>query len=1026
MDIDISGPILSKLKEESQMFEPTIEISEIGDNEVLEPQSSGYKVPWYCGMLYECQICQYQAFELGEMKKHLATVHEECNVENATTTVVSNFHECLVCGKGLIHCSSTIRSHLHYHDLSLSLYHEQFKEDLEREPIQLPITDLNLIAKLSGKRPMNMTHSTPEPSNLRPGSNQTFNGWLNRCSYSCQLCSFEANNYSNFNGHLSSFHQLTGKDYVSSFGQFVTSVVKHTCQICGAIFHWDRSIIVKHLSRLHNSVSVADYVATHENSYTDTPVLEESTNDQWMNRCVFECKECEVPTQMNTRSKLILHLDATHQLEMKEYMERHKTIFSASYNFNHPCKVCDKRVRWDRDSIVAHLDKYHGLTSEDYRNQYITEEDLNQSVISTKNISATSHDVSINVCPSVKWNDKCSFACQICYQVCKSKNILKWHLQSQHSMKETYYNDHFESEVIDKVTHSCMICGEEIMFDSTIMKKHFHNSHSKMPIEIYKADYLDKYCLSTNSESVLSDWINNCQYYCKLCVTLHIGKDHFRKHILSEHGLTMSSYTESHKSTVFAEYNHFCQVQDRDNNPCFKQVLWDSRSLTYHLSKHNLSPDDYKTRHMGNYLETLEAISLRDKSNWFDKCTFLCRICSKMFNSKQTITHHLTVEHQSSTPEPKALKDMAVNFLLHTCQICSENILWEELSLKNHFKSKHIGLSLHEYALEHLPNYQQNEACEKEIQNFDSWVNQCVLKCMCCTQETMFNRKSKLVNHLNTFHKVASAKSGYFTTYENETFVKKTEHVCQVCMKKYIWDEFSLDSHIRKSHKMKLSVYRAKFMSRYTENEEEIEKQRKEEHKQNRSSKQKKIPTNVSQHTESSNENISIVSYNDDDDNDDEVWGSSDEIRTWARGCLYHCDICNLDFIGARPFDNHLATSHGTSMSSNKKKYGSNQVCTIRRFHFCRLCFNNVRQDEEDLKNHFQKEHNISVASYYEQFKAKLTMPRLEKPVTTRADISALNGSSKEDSTPNKGISKKRSSGPSQGGGGEKKSRSKV
>jgi hypothetical protein len=58
-------------------------------------------------------------------------------------------------------------------------------------------------------------------------------------------------------------------------------------------------------------------------------------------------------------------------------------------------------------------------------------------------------------------------------------------------------------------------------------------------------------------------------------------------------------------------------------------------------------------------------------------------------------------------------------------------------------------------------------------------------------------------------------------------------------------------------------------------------------------------------------------------------------------------------------------------------------------FHFCRLCRNNVWHDEADLKLHFKKEHKISVSKYYEQFKKKLKMPRLERPTATRASVNS-------------------------------------
>ena len=56
-------------------------------------------------------------------------------------------------------------------------------------------------------------------------------------------------------------------------------------------------------------------------------------------------------------------------------------------------------------------------------------------------------------CPAVKWSDKCRYACQICFAVVQSKNILKWHVHNEHNMYENYYYEHFASDVLYKVTH---------------------------------------------------------------------------------------------------------------------------------------------------------------------------------------------------------------------------------------------------------------------------------------------------------------------------------------------------------------------------------------------------------------------------------------------------------------------------------------------------------------------------------------------------------------------------------------------
>jgi hypothetical protein len=67
---------------------------------------------------------------------------------------------------------------------------------------------------------------------------------------------------------------------------------------------------------------------------------------------------------------------------------------------------------------------------------------------------------------------QCLFSCQICYDVFGSKNVLKWHVINEHKMLENYYNDRFSAEVLKKTIHGCLLCGEELVFDSRVLRKH--------------------------------------------------------------------------------------------------------------------------------------------------------------------------------------------------------------------------------------------------------------------------------------------------------------------------------------------------------------------------------------------------------------------------------------------------------------------------------------------------------------------------------------------------------------------------
>jgi hypothetical protein len=686
----------------------------------------------------------------------------------------------------------------------------------------------------------------------------------------------------------------------------------------------------------HNSVSLQDYSAKYEDTYTDFPDLIENEADQWMNQSTFQCKECDEPKNFNTRNKLMLHLFKEHHLSMKAYLKKDKQIISMLVN--HTCKICDKMMRWDSDTLIAHFDRFHNITPQNYFDQHLKDDFENVLAGSTKKLTTTpssnasSESSNVKTCPTVKWNDKCSFICQICFTVFPGKNMLKWHLHSKHKMNEVYYSDHFTTEVFEKVTHECLICGEELLFDSLIMAKHLASSHDKMSVATYKADFFEKYIVpKDHQKDIENDWIYKSLYNCKKCFSLTKGKDQFKKHLSSEHSTNFSQYSETHGCHgIFEEHFHTCLVEDKQGKLCTKQTLWDGRSMSNHLGKHNLTPEEYHSKNMlEDYSKKIDKLAEGEKEGWTNKCTFLCKICSKVFNDKSTLVCHLKERHDQALFEgDDVMKDYVVKYMLHTCQLCSDNLLWEDQTLKSHLKDKHNNhLSINDYAHKHLPTYQENEDCKKEVETFDSWINRCVYQCMFCPSDVMMDRRMRLHNHLGAKH--SHNRTGYFAKYEDKTFVQKVEHVCQICFQTLLWDSSYLKRHIENTHKMNTSIYRAKYMAAYTDDIEEIEKLRKEEKKVARASKKNKVSSVTMEEDDNS---VSFLATNCDNDSD----GGTDEVRAWARGCFYSCKHCNNDFAGLKLFESHLENSNHMLQSSNKKKNGSSQSCVLPRYHFCR------------------------------------------------------------------------------------------
>ena len=926
--------------------------------------TKGIKTPWYSGTLFECKICQSQFLDMPEVKRHISTAHE-MSLDDVIHTygeviIATNVHECEVCGRGMQHSGENIRNHLKVHGLSLGAYYDRFSQELDSAAVDLatplPITCPVLIGKLSRKKPVKSAQS-------EDSVDQSLNhDWLNKCLFTCKLCpDFHVKVLATLVSHLKATHNLKTVDYKEKFGPMITHSVYHVCQICGTVQRWERSSIYQHLSRNHWSITVDDYVVRYKDTYTENPTLKDAESEQWMNQCTFKCLEDNCTQKFNVKSKFGLHLALDHNLTTKQYYDKHHRLVTKAVYMQ--CKICSKMILWENRSIKSHLWKKHSMDISDYSAEYITEDEIRRAIDQGKETRESSPADSNN-----EWIDKCLFACRVCYTTVGNRKSFRDHLSEAHLMTETSYSDHFDSSLLQKVIHSCMICHVELLFDSLTMSNHFQRNHN-FTIEEYLEAYLNKYKQASPPSE--SDWMERCLYYCNLCLKVYKGKHGFKQHIITEHFLT--GIEQQLGNCVLEETTHVCQAISVQGQVCGKEVIWCQKSLAQHLNKHNLTPEAYNEKYMNQYEAEQVKTLASEQMNWTDKCMYLCNVCNKKFKGKREIESHMEMLHQTANTDSPILK-----FLLHTCQICDQNVLWESEAVQSHVEKEH-GLNTSEYFSKYLKNYRENEACSKEVSQFYSWMNRCQFRCCICAKHG-FDSKSKLRNHLRQHHPSESA--GYFTKYEEEIVLGSLHHVCQICTRKFLWDKTALEHHIIRSHKMSTDVYRAKYLKDYTEDEEALTRARKEERKAARLTKLIKRLTTTDEKNKSSN-------LHNDDDSDDEDESLPEDVQTWSRGCLYSCQMCESDFVGVRQFELHLRSTHSTSIQNYRRQYGITGSNAIVGYHFCKLCSTNVRHDTNDLSNHFKKMHNnMNIVEYYNQFKAKLRMPRLERVVTSKDGLS--------------------------------------
>ena len=255
------------------------------------------------------------------------------------------------------------------------------------------------------------------------------------------------------------------------------------------------------LSRLHASVSVPDYVQTYQESYTDNPELAENENEKWMNGCIFQCKECQKPENFNTRNKLALHLHREHQMTIKVYSDKHGSLFSRFATI--VCKVCDKSMRWDSDTLIAHMDKVHSMTPDTYAKEYMKEELDNilkamskRKARSNKAASNPEASTSSSEPPLIEsdWLNQCQLSCNLCDYETKFYNGFLTHISNEHKLNSKDFKAQNNGELYSKLVHHvCQICGNVMIWNRHSILHHLKDKHNSVNVGDYEATYRSCY-----------------------------------------------------------------------------------------------------------------------------------------------------------------------------------------------------------------------------------------------------------------------------------------------------------------------------------------------------------------------------------------------------------------------------------------------------------------------------------------------------------------------------------------------------
>ena len=593
----------------------------------------------------------------------------------------SNVHECNICGRGMPHSYSSMKYHLSkFHEMSVSSYYEQYKEDIDWEPISLPITDQSLLGQSSTQK------------------DRCQASWLNKCTYTCKICNTNLmTSHAGFLSHIQLFHQETTSSYAVNFGkEFVSKLDSHTCQLCGTVLGWDRTLISKHLSRLHPSVSIKEYIQTYKDTYSDNPVLSEKEDEAWMNGCVFQCRKCKAPKYLTTRSKLVHHLHHEHQLNLNDCTGG--SIFKKFALYS--CLICKKSMRWDSDSITAHLDKVHSITPEVYARDHL-KESKDKTIEEAKRAGKPSRGRR-----GSDWLNRCSFSCKQCPYITEFYQSFLSHISTEHNLNTKDYKDRNNGEFYTKVVyHFCQICGYAMIWNRDCISRHLRNKHKTVSAKKYEEMF--KACYNEDKVFDESDdrkWMNRCKLACKECNDhpSFESKDMLTLHLYKVHSMTLTTYHGRH-SMLYSFYELYtCKV-------CDKAIRWESDTIIGHLSKlHKMSPELYSSEVLNGDLMThlkeldkspkvyVAGNSNKNFSNWLNKFSYRCQSCPFTTSYRKSFVKHLSKSHSMTGKEFSKLnggKLFSSTVINHTCQLCGLILAWEKRIIGNHLNTMHHSVT---------------------------------------------------------------------------------------------------------------------------------------------------------------------------------------------------------------------------------------------------------------------------------------------------------------------------------------------
>ena len=586
--------------------------------------------------------------------------------------------------------------------------------------------------------------------------------------------------------------------------------------------------------------------------------------------CKFKCTYCS--NKETSWRRMTNHIHKTHKGKKKKVHDPFDLI--VDYKIV-DCQECKKPILQDRVIMYRHMLQDHKIKIS------------TTTKVDKKTAMKKRRDV----------GNECKFKCKFCPKVLECWMSTLRHHNKNH-MKLGKIAPPLDS-VIKSKFHDCSRCGKELLKDNMIIYDHMRVVHQSIKIAKGKSS-----SMSTSGFDITRMVEDDCRFQCKYCPEVYQSWQLFASHHETNHK-SLASLPQPYAAVIESHYHRCCL--------CSREVLKDNLLVYNHIKLvHKLTSKSYKRwlELQSKYGESGLMAKAEDEGQggtdeelMVNGCKFKCKACDHESPSWRNMVAHNVNKHKNKKKlEPF---ELVVDAKVYECYKCKKPMLQDRSFIKNHFRTSHKNDKI---TFPPIPQarasqlYQARKLFTKKQMNKNPNLvkNECKFKCKFCPQ--VFESWKSASEHHRVKH-----KSEGMLALPNDSVIESKIHVCQICGKEILKDNYLISNHMRGAH-----------------NRVNINKMRGNKKQQEK----EKAASN----------GLDIIVEN---------------------GCTFQCKHC------PQVLDSWEGmTDHQTSHDSLESAICPNDSVIQRKVHTCCICGIEVLRDNTLIQDHIREAHNLTAKSY--------------------------------------------------------------